>query len=327
MKKTEKLHIKLNYGSSVTSLPSDVLEFIDKAKKFDLKVLFLVASSEKYREGKFEQKIADELSCPVSDVENSVSFWNGTGVLSLDNGSDAPKTTEKKEKSEQTSVPKRAKVSELPQYTSAELNALLQRHSNAVELIDESQNILGKIFTASDIKVLMALVDYLGLDNDYILVLMHYAARNEIKSLRAIEKLAVSCVDEGFNDARVLQDALRDREEKHSFENKIKNVFGIGSRSFTSKEKKQVELWRNTYKYDIEVIEKAYDITVNATSKPSILYANAIIERWYAEGVRTLADVEGLLAKREESKAQENGSFNVDDFFSAALKNSYSDKE
>jgi DnaD/phage-associated family protein len=324
MKKTDKIHINLNYGTGVAVLPESVLPHIDKAKKLDIKVLFLIASSDKYRTGNYEQLMADELGCEVADIANSVAFWNGTGVLVLD-GTETVKTV-KKEKDTENNVPKRAKVSELPQYTSAELNALLQKHNNVVGLIDECQNVLGKIFTAADIKVLMGFVDYLGLDNDYILVLMHYAARNDMKSLRYIEKIAVSCIDDGFTDAKVLQQALYAREEKAQIETKIKNIFGLRSRKLTSKEQKQVDAWVRTYNYDLDVIEKAYEITVSATNKPSVHYANAILEKWFAEGIKNIEDVNALLAAREQEKVTEGSSFDVDDFFAAALKRSYSEE-
>lgn len=327
MKKTDKNEIRLNFGSSVVNLPATVLDLVDKAKKFDLKVLILLASSDKYREGKYLQKIAAELGCEESDVECSLSFWNGAGVLSIDGVAEKKKNAPKAEKSAEENIPKRAKVTEIPQYTSTELNALLEKHTGVVGLIDECQNVLGKIFTASDIKVIMALVDYLGLDNDYILVLMHHCARKEIKSIRYIEKMAVSCLDEGLTEAKVLQEALYAREERNEIESKIKSIFGLGSRKLTSKEQKQVETWITGFKYELDVIEKAYEITVNATNKPSIHYANAILEKWHAEGIRTIADAETHLAKREEEKAVDSSSFNVDDFFDAALKRSYSDKK
>ena len=327
MKKTEKLHIGINYGSSLTVIPTSALALVDKAKKFDIKVLFLICSSEKYREGKYLENLAKELECEIKDIENSISFWNGAGVLMLEGEANTKKAAHEKSSSEEIKVRKRAKVSELPEYSSAELNSLLEKHNNVVELIDECQNILGKIFTASDIKLIMALIDYLGLDNDYILVLMHYAARNEIKSLRYIEKIAVSCMDDGFTDAKSLQIELYAREEKSLFETKIKNLFGIGSRKLTSKEQKQVDLWINEFKYEIDVIEKAYEITISATSKPSLHYAHAILEKWYAEGVRSIADVEAMLENRKEEKREEGSSFDLDDFFNAALNNSYSDKE
>lgn len=324
MKKTEKIHINLNYGTGVSVLPAAALQYIDKAKKFDIKVLILIASSDKYRTGKYEQLIASDLGAEVSDVENSIAFWNGTGLISLD-GAEGVKTV-KSEKNTQNDVPKRAKVTELPQYTSAELNALLQKHNNVVGLIDECQNVLGKIFTASDIKVLMGFVDYLGLDNDYILVLMNYAARNDMKSLRYIEKIAVSCIDDGYTEAKVLQEVLYAREEKAHIESKIKNIFGLGTRKLTSKEQKQVDTWTSTYHYELDVIEKAYEITVTATNKPSIHYANAILEKWFAEGIKTIDDVNVLLATREQEKVNSGSSFDVDDFFAAALKRSYSEE-
>ena len=324
MKKTEKIRINMNYGSGVAVLPQSAIAYIDKAKKFDIKVLLLIASSDRYRMGKYEQAIADELSCEIADVQSSIAFWNGTGVISLSEGVEAHKPAI--EVKPENNEPKRARVSELPQYTSAELNALLQKHNNVVGLIDECQNVLGKIFTAADIKVLMGLVDYLGLDNDYILVIMHYAARNDMKSLRYIEKIAVSCIDDGFTDAKVLQEALYAREEKAQIETKIKNIFGLGSRKLTSKEQKQVDTWVNTYKYDLDVIEKAYEITVGATNKPSIHYANAILEKWFAEGIKNIDDINALLLSREQEKATDNKSFDVDDFFAAALKRSYSEE-
>ena len=323
MKKKEKNSIVFNYNTGVVVLPAFALDYVDKAKKFDIKVLMLMSSSEKYREGKFVLEITKALNCEEKDVEASTAFWRGTGVISV-----VGETLEEKKDIERKveaveNTPKRAKVSELPQYTSTELNALLKKHQNVIGLIDECQNILGKIFTASEIKVLMALVDYLGLDNDYILVLMHHCARKEIKSMRYIEKMAVTCLDDGFVEAAVLQEALCAKEDRMELEGKIRGIFGIGGRKLTTKEKKQVDTWIGEYKYDLEIIEKAYEITVNATSKPSVHYANAILEKWYVNGIKTIEDVNELLAKRELERGGEGSSFDVDEFFQAALDRSY----
>lgn len=342
MKKKDNKELLINYGTGVLSLPLDALHLCDKAEKTDLLVLMMIASSEHFRSGDYAKKISREIACDASSVERSVAFWCGAGILSLNEGSVLLRDTEaetaenKKEKNTEEdkqpdkkgkNVPKRARVSELPQYTSAELNALLEQHAGVVGLIDECQNILGKIFTAADIKVLMGFVDYLGLDNDYILVLMHYAARKEVKSMRYIEKVAVSCLDDGITDAAVLQDYLLAKEEKDDAVHKIKNAFGIGTRKLTAKETKCTDTWINEYKFELAVIEKAYEITIGATSKPSIPYAHAILERWYTEGARTVEDVDAMLAQRELEKEGEGSSFDVDDFFNAAMQRSYADKK
>ena len=332
MKKTENKKIRFEYGDGVCVLPCGIHNLMDKAKKFDIKVLLLLSSADKYREGKYLKELALALECEESEIESSLAFWRGAGVISILEGATKAKSekTEKVEKAEKTetekNVPKRAKVSELPQYTSNELNALLEKNRFVVGLIDECQNVLGKMFTASEIKVLMGLVDYLGLDEDYILVLMNYCARHEHKNMRYVEKLAIACLDEGLTEAPVLENALLEREARESIEGKIKTLFGMGKRAFTTKEKKQIDAWINDYKYGVEIIERAYDITVAATKEPSIHYANAIIEKWNANGIKTLAEIDALYASREEQKALDGSSFDVDDFFDAALKKSYSGK-
>ena len=50
-------------------------------------------------------------------------------------------------------------------------------------------------------------------------------------------------------------------------------------------------------------------------------------EKWFAEGIKNIDELNAMLLSREEEKATENGSsFDVDDFFAAALKRSYSEE-
>ena len=83
-----------------------------------------------------------------------------------------------------------------------------------------------------------------------------------------------------------------------------------------------IEKWVCVMQYTDDVLQKAYETTVDAIGKPSIAYANTILERWYAEGYRTAEDVERALADYRREKSG-GSSFDVEDFFRAALKNTY----
>ena len=66
---------------------------------------------------------------------------------------------------------------------------------------------------------------------------------------------------------------------------------------------------------------------MDATQKPLPKYADAILEKWHAEGLRTEEEV---LAFEQKSKQQKNSgegekSYELDDFFEAALKRSLED--
>lgn len=334
MKKTENLHIKLNYESAVSVLPSSVIELVDRAKKFDIKVLLLISSSDTYRMDGGITRMSSELGCEEKDVEASLAFWNGAGVIDVveeksEKTKKSAKENKEEVKKEETAVPiaKRVKVSDLPQYTTEELNALLEKHEGICALIDECQQILGKMFNTSEVKILMGLVDHLELDEEYILVLMHYCNEIEKRSLRYVEKVAISCLDEGITEAHVLQQTLHAREENRKIENRIRGIFGISNRAFTTKEKGLVANWVGVYGFDFDVITKAYEITVNATGKASIPYANAILEKWYSEGLKTVEQVEAYLSKAAEEKESAGQSFELDEFFNAAISRSYSDKK
>ena len=81
--------------------------------------------------------------------------------------------------------------------------------------------------------------------------------------------------------------------------------------------------------YGIDIIREAYELTVTATNEPSVAYANAILERWNAEGLKTLEEIREAQEKQKKgnAKAEETklgNSFDTDDFFEAALQRSFS---
>ena len=82
--------------------------------------------------------------------------------------------------------------------------------------------------------------------------------------------------------------------------------------------------WTDKYNFTRDVIEKAYEITVSKTNESSMHYANAILENWYASGLRTVEEIEAAEKERSKSAAVPQGtSFSTDSFFEAALKRSY----
>jgi DnaD/phage-associated family protein len=111
-----------------------------------------------------------------------------------------------------------------------------------------------------------------------------------------------------------------------STEGQIRKMFGMGSRSLTSKEKRLILSWTEKMGFDIEMIRLAYEITIEAVKEPSVSYANAILEKWYANKIDTPEKVDEERQKRAASKAAEpSKSYDVEDFFDAALRRTFSD--
>ncbi len=329
---------KINYGNGVGVFPKSVFDVIARAGGVELKVLLGVCSLE----GSVDiKKLAKLISCPESDVKDAISFWRGAGVIDVLDGEarsevevekqekTIPATQKqsennipKAEKKDDESVKKIKRSSELPRYTSEELAGILESREDIVSLINESQNIIGKVFNLKEISVIIGLIDYLGLDSEYVLILLTYCVSIDKKSLHYIESTAFSLYDAGVTEPAQLTEEIRRRELAASSEGQIRRIFGIGTRAFTSKEKKFIYSWLNDMRYTVEIITRAYEVAANATGKASFPYTNAVLERWNSENLRTLEEIEVADKKNQEQSSNDGGSFDTDDFFAAAVRRS-----
>ncbi len=313
---------KINYGASVGAFPKSALDVVKRAGADELKVLLFLCACEGNAD---EKKLVKLTGCKSESVRDALSFWRGAGIIDAADGETAPATetedtatvdSEPEKKAEPKKKLQRSE--ELPNYTSKELSDILEKRSDTATLINECQNIMGKIFNVREINVLIGLCDYLTLDTEYIMILLTYCMSIGKKNLHFAEKLAFSLYDAGICTSQELSEELRRRELAESAEGRIRTLFGMGERAFTSKEKKMISAWIGDMGYPIEIIERAYEATADATGKGSIPYANSILERWYSEGLRTLEDIEAANAKKKNDTG--TSSFDADDFFDAAIK-------
>ena len=174
------------------------------------------------------------------------------------------------------------------------------------------------------VNILVGLSDYLGLDNEYILMLLKHCVEIGKKTLHYVEKTAISLYDMGIMSAAALAEELAKREAVLSMESNIRKIFGIGTRALTTKEKKEISSWVYDMKCPVEVIEKAYEVTCDATGKPSLHYANSVIERWHSEGLLTIEQIEA--SYKNKDAAESGSSFETDEFFEAAVRRSLGEK-
>ncbi len=330
--------MKFNFEHEVLVLPGAVLSHAD-ADAVQLRVLLWLASDLSLASK--PRQLAKLADCDVKRASEAVEYWQSRGLL---RDSDtlpamaearAADSTEKNAKTAvadaagQTAAPKRTllrRAEELPTYSSTELAALLEKRETLRAMVNEAQQILGKMFNPSEVNILVTMFDYLGLTEEGILLLLSHCRRVGKLNLRAIEKYAYSLVDRGITAPDALEEEFRTVEALHSFEGEVRTLFGMKSRSLTGKEDKMLRAWVS-YGYDIEIVRHAYEITVHATSSPSVPYTHKILERWHEEGLNTLAEIEAAEAatheKRDASAVTLGNSFDTDDFFRAALERSF----
>ena len=286
--------------------------------------------------------LAEALGVERSELDKALGFLMGAGILRREGARGRKKAVPKKEdqkKQEPKAAPRRAEVSELPKYTTDEFTQIMERRRELKLLIDEAQNALGKIFNQTEIRQLVAISEGLGLDDEYILTLLAYCRKQEKSNLRYAEKLAVSFYDEGITTAEALIARLRELELAATAEGQIKRLFGF-SRSLTGKEKGLLADWTARFGFGADMIEKGYEIAVESTANPNLSYLHSILTRWHEEGIKTPEDAdrdrearrnaaEGTRPKNTKGQPPpaKATSFDVDDFFAAAVGRGYGEKK
>ncbi|MBE6560143.1 MAG: DnaD domain protein [Ruminococcaceae bacterium] len=311
------IKIHPHYGDRVTVLPipSDP-NILRKATREQLAVLITVMS-----EGDFSYlSVAERTGATRTQIEDALVYWQNAGILSVEHT--VPSETSAAPNPVQPAEKTLARADQLPHYNTDEAARFLEKNPGTATLIDCCQQEWGKIFNTSESEIIIGLLDYLSLGPEYILLLCAYCARKGKRSLRYMEKVAITLHDAGITDYEQLEIHLQKMEQADAAEAQLRKLFGIGQRALIKREKEAFFRWISEWQMPVEVIERAYEITVSRTKEPSIPYTNAILEKWNADGLRTLEAVEEAESARQMPMPP-GTSFDTDEVLELALKRSY----
>ena len=100
----------------------------------------------------------------------------------------------------------------------------------------------------------------------------------------------------------------------------MRKLAGVSQRAFSAKEKKFLAKW-SELSFSEPLLTLAYEVTVDNTGAFSFPYMNKVLLNWHEAGYTTVEEVnEALLSYRAKKEETRDASFNVDEFFEAALK-------
>jgi len=309
------MKIEIKYTGSIINLPSRVADLAPSVSKEDLQVIICLFNYMEFLSS-FENaipQIADKLTISCDDVKSSLVFWAKAGVITIDGLDEF-----------ESKMITESNQGGTPTYTGAQIEAYMAKNKRIGELFKECQDILGKTFNTHDYNNVINLKQYYKFSSAYILLLLAHCVDIGKTNWAYIRKLASEFYDNGIDTYKKLDKHFADRKNEKSLEFKIRRLFGIGEREFIKTEKAVFEKWIEG-KLDFELIELAYEITVEKTGKSSPRYANRIIENWIASGIKTVTEARD--AQESYKNKQRNDTFDADDFFEAALRRSYSEED
>jgi len=318
--------LKIEYGDSVFALPKDSLtEAVSFAGAVELKILILAAADDTLRADLENAKssICQRLDITGSAFDKAIKFWASKGVLSIHDITGEASVSA--DACAASSAPKKTlQTNSLPAYTEEQAADIIESHTEIAGIIDACQQIAEKMFTPNEVQSIIGMYDYLGLtDAGYIETLYLYCKSLGKVSPRYVEKVAIGLHDSGITTTTELNEHIKLREMCDDMMSRIRLLIGAGDRALTAKEKRQFEVWCTDWKLDMEVITKAYEVTVDNIGEYKLPYMSKVLENWHGEGLDTVDAVEKSLEAYKKNKSDTIGSdFNEDEYFEAALARS-----
>lgn len=188
----------------------------------------------------------------------------------------------------------------IPVYSTEQVNRLAQDEEFS-QLLYIAQKYMNKVFTPRDCQVFAYLYEGLSMSSELLEYLVEYCVQNGHISVRYMETVAMSWHEKGIRTALEAKDYSASYN-RDSFA--VMKAFGINNRKPAAPEQKLMDKWFRDYGFSREVVLEACSRTITAIHNPSFQYADKILSDWQKAGVRGLADIKDLDAKRTAAREE-----------------------
>ncbi|MBE5713480.1 MAG: DnaD domain protein [Ruminococcaceae bacterium] len=349
------MNYKMNLGAwnSIFAVPCSVVdEHIKLAGAAQLKVLlwFLRHAGENF----CDEDMASALSMSPADARDSMQYWIATGIITIDkeSGSITPSVNE-------TSVPFGFKLTEKPTFTakiepkaetlkaeitpveqpiekkqsepkkplsrpqkpdSAHLAERMVADPSIAFLMQEADNILGRMTSNADKCTLLMLNEYYGLPVEVIIMLLQYLQDMGKTNMKYIEKVAESWGDNEITTVdRAEKEIMRMTNSRTAFRLIVQTI-GLEEHSPTDKELKQAERWVNEWHFTADMIREAYERCVDAKGKYIPNYVESILERWHKAHITTLEQAKAeKKPKRAKFSSESEATYDLEAYENSSI--------
>jgi DnaD/phage-associated family protein len=185
-------------------------------------------------------------------------------------------------------------------------------------LMQEAQQILGRLISHGDSAVLLMLHDDYGLPTDVLLMLIQYAVSIGKGNFRYIEKVAINWSDEGITTHEQAEEKLHRLSEENRAWRIVEQAIGLQKRAPSARESNLASCWVMDWKFSPQMLKLAYDRNVDRTGKYTAGYMHKILEGWHQKGISTPEQLEQKDSQKYASKTSET-THDLDEYFQNSM--------
>ncbi len=288
----------VNFGAHAFAVPGVVADnFLRLANEVQLKVLLYLL-----RIGDAQlstAQIAAFLKIEEEQVEDALQFWAQANVLQLDGVEQSfPFTVPAQSEAavlvtpapEQTASVQRS--SRNIKLDPAEIAAMLEQSQELRDLFSLSEKMMGRPLNHMEQRSLLWIHTYLNIRSEVILTLLGYCISIEKYSISYVESIAIRWENEGILTLVQAEAEIQRMKKEHTYIDTLQKMFEM-KRKPTTQQKTYIDAWQ-TAGYSMELLQYAYEITIENIEKLNFKYMNTILEGWAQQGVTTLEQAKTL---------------------------------
>ena len=265
-------------------MPKKALEYVNNAKKSELKVLMYLFA----KKDDFSVEMAKSELCESADsIMSAIAYWRGAGIISDSEQTLQDSRTENSPLSCQT--PDKTKHAQSEKgYSTLEIADMRKNDSDFSHLVEYIQSVTGELLNSAKQGDLLYLYDGLGMQCDVIMGVAAHCADEDKKKIRYIVKTAEGIHNDGVRSYKELESYLAAKNRYKEYATFVKKLIGAADRALSAAEEKIVKKWESEFCTSRELVSYAYERTIALIAKPSLPYMSKIIEGWHNEGITTL---------------------------------------
>ncbi len=259
--------------------------------------------------------IADTFDCTENDVERALRYWSKQHLLQMSVDSrmqiteltllplpasraeNVSSISQKSEPEETVSSKINVPLSPSQYVLTPDMLKELRQKEDVTQLLFIAEQYLGKTLSPTETARILYFYQVLHFSADLIEYLIEYCVSKGSKSIRYMEKVALSWAESGITTVEMA------KQETNTFHREyftVLKAFGISNRNPVDLEIQMINRWRKDYGFSTDIITEACSRTVSQTGKASFQYADGILSSWHEKGVKTLSDISRLDADHRE---------------------------
>lgn len=171
----------------------------------------------------------------------------------------------------------------------SEIAARIRENETIAAVFRSVEQLLGRTTNPTEMKSMIWMHEYLGLEPDLILMLAAFCIQINSFQVRYMEMIAVEWQERGVMTHALVEADIRRRTEARSFTSQIMRMFEM-TRQPTKLQQGFIDRWQQAG-WSMDMIQFAYEKTRNQLDdKLNFNYLNSILEHWQNDGIRTVPE-------------------------------------